>query len=193
MDGNDEWEDCAIAAVAHAVTVYRGLLGKQQIMPTQNVVKLYFHLTGGVDSGLAALDMMNYWRHHSVYGDKIFAYASIDWKNHTHVQQAIQLFGGIFIGFQVQRDCQKEFDAHQPWTPGPRTPDGHAVFVVGYDSTGVTVLAWGSTQKGTWEWWDELVDEAYAMLPPEAKESDFAPGFNFAQLQADLEAVANVD
>lgn len=24
----------------------------------------------------------------------------------------------------------------------------------------------GNTQQGTWAWWDECVDEAYAILPP---------------------------
>jgi hypothetical protein len=193
MDGNDDLGDCTIAALAHAVTVYRGLLGKQKIMSKQNVVKLYMHLTGGVDSGLVELDVLNYWRHHSMSGDKILAYVSIDWKNHIHVQQAIQLFGGVYIGFHVQENCQQQFHARQPWTPGPLTRDGHAVFVVAYDSVGVTVLTWGNTQKGTWAWWDECVDEGYAILPPEAKQSEFAPGFDFAQLQADLEAVASFD
>jgi hypothetical protein len=40
-------------------------------------------------------------------------------------------------------------------------------------------------------WWDECVDEAYAILPPEAEKTGFTPGFNFAQLKADLAAVAN--
>jgi hypothetical protein len=35
------------------------------------------------------------------------------------------------------------------------------------------------------------VDEAYAILPPEAEQAGFAPGFNFAQLQTDLAAVAS--
>jgi hypothetical protein len=39
--------------------------------------------------------------------------------------------------------------------------------------------------------WDECVDEAYAILPPEAKNPAFAPGFNMAQLQTDLQAVAS--
>jgi hypothetical protein len=112
-------------------------------------------------------------------------------KNHTHIQQAIRLFGGVYLGFQVQQNCIQEFDARQPWTPGPLTQDGHAVFAVAYDAAGVTVLTWGNTQKATWAWWDECVDEAYAILPPEAKKPGFAPGFNFAQLQADLGAVAN--
>ena len=54
----------------------------------------------------------------------------------------------------------------------------------------MTVLTWGNTQQATWAWWDECVDEAYAILPPEAKKPGFAPGFDLAQLQADLSGVA---
>ncbi|MFI4935402.1 MAG: hypothetical protein ACHP7N_12330 [Caulobacterales bacterium] len=191
MDGNDTLGDCTIAALAHAITLYRGLTAQRKIMAKTAVTKLYFHLTGGVDSGLNELDVLNYWQKTTVDGDKILAYATIDPKNHTHVQQAIQLFGGVYLGFQVQQNAIQEFDARQPWTPGPLTNDGHAVFATGYDGDGVTVLTWGNTQQATWAWWDECVDEAYAILPPEAEAKTFDPGFNFAQLQSDLAEVAN--
>jgi hypothetical protein len=191
MDGNDTLGDCTIAALAHAITVYRGLVSDRRIMPVAAVEKLYFHLTGGVDSGLDLLNVANYWRQKAVDGDKILGFASIDPKNHTHVQQAIQLFGGVYLGFQVQAGAQDQFEAHQPWIPAPLTKDGHAVFAVGYDHNGVNVLTWGSSQKGTWAWWDECVDEAYAILPPEAAKDGFSPGFNAAQLKADLNAVAS--
>jgi hypothetical protein len=191
MDGNDTLGDCTIAALAHAETTFRGLLGQEKIMSKQAVVKLYLHLTGGVDSGLNELDVLNYWRQNRVSGDEIITYVSIDPKNHVHIQQAIHLFGGVYVGFQVQQNCVEEFDARTPWTPGPLTNDGHAVFAVAYDQNEVTVLTWGNTQQGTWAWWDECVDEAYAILPPEARKSSFAPGFNIAQLEADLAAVAS--
>ena len=192
MDGNDTLGDCTIAGVAHAITTFRGLVAKKKvIMAKAAVVKLYLHLTGGVDSGLNELDVLNYWQSNEVDKDEILAFVSIDPKNHTHVQQAMQLFGGVYLGFQVQQNCIQEFDAHQPWTPGPLTTDGHAVFAVGYDQNGVTVLTWGNTQQGTWAWWDECVDEAYAILPPEAKTAGFAPGFDLAQLQADLSQVSS--
>ncbi len=191
MDGNDTLGDCTIAALAHSETVYRGMVGQKKIMAKPNVVKLYFHLTGGVDSGLNELDVLNYWRHHAVNGDEILAYVSIDPKNHTHVQQGIQLFGGVYLGFQVQQNCLQEFEAGQPWTPGPLTNDGHAVFAVAYDQDQLTVLTWGKTQQATWAWWDDCVDEAYAILPPEAKNPKFAPGFDLAQLRSDLGDVAN--
>ena len=134
---------------------------------------------------------MNYWRKHAVNGDKILAFARIDPKNHMHVQQAIQLFGGVYLGFQCQQNCIEDFHAKKPWTPGALTHEGHAVYAVGYDPGLVTVLTWGNTQQGTWAWWDECVDEAYAILPPEATNPRFAPGFNMTQLQADLDAVAS--
>lgn len=191
MDNNTRYGDCTIAAAAHAITAYCGLVGKKKIMDSPEVIKTYLHLTDGIDSGLNALDVLNYWQSKGVFGEKILAYASIDAKTHTHVEQAIELFGGVYLGFQVQDNCLQEFKAHQPWTPGQLTQDGHAVFAVAYDPSGVTVLTWGNIQKATWAWWDECVDEAYAILPPEAKRSDFAPGFDFDQLQSDLGAVAN--
>jgi len=191
MDGNDTLGDCTIAALAHTVTTFRGMLGHKTIPTVQTVKKLYFHLTGGVDSGLNEADVLTYWRQHAVAHDKILGYVSIDPKNHTHVQQAIQMFGAVYIGFQVQQNAIADFDAHKPWTPGTLTNDGHAVVAVAYDQTGVTVLTWGNTQQGTWGWWDECVDEAYAILPPEAAQPGFAPGFDMAQLQADLAAVAS--
>jgi hypothetical protein len=191
MDGNDTLSDCTIAAMAHATTTYKAVSGKEAIASKKSVLKLYYHLTGGVDSGLVELDVLNYWRQHGFSGEKILAYVSIDPHNHTHIQQAIQLFGGVYLGFQVQANAVEDFNARRPWTPGPLTNDGHAVYATGYDQDGLTVLTWGNTQKATWGWWDECVDEAYALLPQEAKKSDFAPGFNFDQLKSDLNDVAS--
>ena len=186
MDGNDHYGDCTCAALSHSVTIYNGLVGKKKIWAEKSVVKFYMQRTGGVDSGCNELDILNYWQSKGAEGEKILAYVKIDPKNHTHVQQAIQLFGGVYLGFQVQQNAEQDFNDHKPWIPGTLTNDGHAVYATSYDSNGVTVLTWGNTQQGTWGWWDECVDEAYAILSPEAKQADFDPGFNFAQLQADL-------
>jgi hypothetical protein len=191
MDGNDQYGDCTIAALAHAVTVFHGRLGQKNVMAAQDVIKLYLRLTKGADTGLVELDVLNYWRKHAAGGEKIMAYASIDSKNHTHVQHAIQLFGGVYLGFQVQEGCEQQFDERTPWIPGKLTASGHAVFATGYDADGVTVLTWGNLQKGTWDWWDECVDEVYALLPWEAMQTGFAPGFNGQQLKHDLSLIVD--
>jgi hypothetical protein len=191
MDGNDKYGDCTIAAACHAITVYNGLVKKKDIPTQTSLLKVYFQLTGGPDTGLDELKVLNYWQSTGIESEKILAFVSIDPKNHTHIQQAIQFFGGVYLGFQVQQDADTQFDKHQPWTPGKLTNDGHAVYAVAYDPNQVTVLTWGNTQQATWAWWDECVDEAYAILPPAADQPGFAPGFDIAQLKTDLQAVAS--
>ena len=190
MDGNDQYGDCTIAALAHAITTFQALLKSQVIMAEADVIALYNQLTGGQDTGMAELDVLNYWRKNAVDGDEILAYVSIDPRNHDHVKQAIQLFGGVYLGFQVTEECETQFSNGNPWTAGTLTNDGHAVFAVEYDADGVTVLTWGGTQKGGWDWWDQCVDEAYALLPPEASDPAFCPGFDITTLQTDLAAIS---
>ncbi len=186
MDANDQYGDCTCAALAHADTCFNGLLGKLSIMAEADVVTLYMKLTGGQDTGMAELDVLKYWKSNSVQGDQIISYVSIDPKNHTMVQQAIATFGGVYLGMNCQENAMNDFDAGVTWEPGTLTNDGHAVFAVEYDQETVTVLTWGDTQKGSWAWWDACVEECYAILPPEAQNTQFAPGFDFEQLQADI-------
>lgn len=199
MDGNDSLGDCTIAALAHAETVFSALgESRSVIMLEADVTKLYMQLSGGVDSGLAELDVLNYWQSNmvevnsstGVNSSNLVAYTSIHRGKHDHIKQAIQLFGGVYLGFQVQANAIDDFDAGKTWDVAPLTQDGHAVYAVAYDTDTVSVLTWGGVQKGTWGWWDECVDECYALIPAQALQPQFAPGFNFKQLLADLRGVA---
>lgn len=169
MDGNDQYGDCTIAGISHADTIYNGLIGKKSIATKCAVLRLYRHLTGGPDTGLVELDVLNYWRQNKCFGDKITAFTEIDPKNHTHIQQAIELFGGVYIGFNVQENAFNDFNANPKitWTPGILTGNGHAVYLTSYDQDTVTILTWGNLIKGTWGWFDCCVNEAYAIVPPE--------------------------
>lgn len=189
MDGNDNYGDCTIAGVAHLDTVNNGLVGRKAIMPAQDVTNLYFQLTGGQDSGLMCLDVLNYWTKNAVNGNKILAYVSVKPTDHTAVKQAIWLFGGLYIGFAVTENLLDQFNNGQPWTPGTLTNDGHCVVVPNYSNEYVRVLTWGATQLGTWDWWDQCVQESYAVLAPESQLPGYDPGFDFVQLEADLKAV----
>src|SRR5689334_12459032 len=85
MDGNDTLGDCTIAALAHASTLWHALLKRHSVAKTSTVTRIYMHLTGGVDSGLYELDVLNYWRKHSAAAEKILAYVAVDPKNHDHI------------------------------------------------------------------------------------------------------------
>ena|SRR6516165_3728199 len=47
VEGNDTLGDCTTADLAHATTVYNGLLGKENIMPKASVVALIKSLQAG--------------------------------------------------------------------------------------------------------------------------------------------------
>ncbi len=188
MDGNDTKGDCTIAGRSHQITMYNGLIGKKKIPTKCATLRLYNKLTGGQDTGLNMLDVLKYWLK-SDDGENIIAFVEVDPQNIVHVKQAIQLFGSIYLGFNVQQNAISDFDIHRIWTPGKLTGDGHCIDAPDYDSDKLTILTWGNTQGGTWDWWTETVDECYAIIPMQANDPNFAPGFDLASLKADLLAV----
>ena len=77
MDGNDQYGDCTMAAAAHAITVYNGLTKSNVIMAQADLVKLYFQLAKGVDSGLDEMTVLNFWQSTGIDAQKILAFVSI--------------------------------------------------------------------------------------------------------------------
>jgi hypothetical protein len=191
MDGNDEYGDCTICGVSHIDTLWEAFLGRVVIAPQSLVESSYFKLTGGADSGLNELDVLNWWRKNRFNGDDILAYVAVKASDHNAVKLAIELFGAVYIGIQCTQELDAQFSAGVPWTSGRLTQDGHCVVVPSYTADDLTCLTWGSDQKMTWPFWDQCVDECYCLLPPEAMLKGFNPLFDFSQLNADLRLVTN--
>ena len=190
MDGNDTVGCCTIAGLAHLLTIFNAFLGRKVIPSTADVLKLYYQLTGGPDTGLDLMTVMNYCRQNSFLGEKpILAYAKLDPHNLIHVQYGVYWFGGLYSGMQVQANAIKEFDARKPWTPGKLLNEGHCIVTADYTATEETVLTWGNTELATWPWEKKCVDELYAISPQEAQEPCYCPGFDLVQLQKDLALV----
>jgi hypothetical protein len=192
MYKNDILGDCTVAGAAHGITIYNGMISETHIPKEENVVRIYFHLTGGVDTGLYLLDVIKYWRGSGIEENKIYAYAKIRHTNHLQVMQAVSMFGGLFAGFQCQEKVMEEFIEGTPWEPGELMNAGHAIYITGYDDDGIECLTWGALQRGTWDWWDKCTDECYALLPIQAKDPDFTPGFDFDKLKRDLYRVSGM-
>jgi hypothetical protein len=185
MDGNDQYGDCVVAGESHFVTIYNGMIGKKKIPTRAATLRIYNKLTGGQDTGLNMLDFLKYWKKH-ICGEKIIAFAEIDPRNHDNVKLAIRYFGGVYLGFNVQEHCINDFNNRIPWTPGRLLNEGHCIDAPEYNEHYVKNLTWGNDQLGTWAWVDQTWDECYAIIPVEAKDPLFAPGFNVDQLIADL-------
>ncbi len=200
MDGNDRLGDCTIAAFAHMTQLWTAMSLRPK-NPTERSIENLYYAIGRTenpgqtkpDNGLAMLDVCNWMTRHSLATEKVAVYVKADLHNHDHIKQAVGLFGGVYIGFGIANAQQtfSEFNNRQDWTPQFGTvTEGHAVNIVSYDALGVECISWGRTQRGTWEWWDAMVDEAYAILPASWKVKGRIPnGLDFGTLQVDLAAI----
>jgi hypothetical protein len=165
--GNDRVGDCCVCAAMHAETVQKGRVGKRSIAAAQDVIDAYFKMSGGRDSGLPLTTVLKQGAV-GLLGSKIEASLAIDPADKRAVSQAIQFFGGVYIGFNVQRNAVSDFQHGRPWTPGPNTGGGHCVYVTGHNADGIECLTWGFTQKGTWAWWNPHVYVVHAVFFEEA-------------------------
>jgi hypothetical protein len=202
IDHNDTVGNCVVAGWAHILTMILARLGILYIPDADAVLAAYKKLKKCGEDGLVMLDFLKYLRKHGVLGHKINAFGRVDFKNHKLVKQCIWLFGGLDLGFIVQRDAISDFKAGIPWTPGPSDGGGHCVIagaykpnliqITGYDSEGLEIATWGGKQKVTWAWWDAQLDECFVIFPPEAMQPGFMVGFNSDQLLVDFIAATTV-
>jgi hypothetical protein len=199
MYANDRIGDCTTAAAAHMIAAWTAAgRGHAIELPERYVLDAFDHVKRmdpfRGEEGAVELDVLRYWRKLGIGGHRIGAYARVAVHDEQLVQTAAWLFGGLYIGLQMP------LTAHvQPvwdWTgslSGPALPGswgGHAVDVVRYDRTGLTVVTWGRLQELTWSFWARYCDEAYCILSDDFLKQGNAPnGFDLAALEADLALV----
>jgi hypothetical protein len=206
MMDNDQIGDCTCAAAGHLIMEWTANASKmvtptdQDIVTAYSAITGYNPVTGANDNGAQELDVLNYWRQQGIAGHKIEAYMALEPANHTHVMDAVWIFGGCYIGLALPKSAQAQTSNKQIWsvppsgTGGDGKPGswgGHAVPVVAYDARSLTVVTWGALQTMTWGFWAAYCDEAYAILSPDYLEQKGGQtvtpgGFNLQQLQADL-------
>jgi len=199
MYANDRLGDCTCAAAGHMIEAWTGAargtaveITEKSVVSAFEKVKLVDPVTG--EEGAVELDVLNYWRKHGIGRHKIGAFAKVSVWDHALVQTGAFTFGGVYIGLSlpVTAQSQQVWD----WTgslTGPAKPGswgGHAVDVVAYDATGLTVVTWGALKKMTWAFWDRYCDEAYCIVSSDFLQAGKAPnGLDLNALKADLALV----
>ena len=194
---NDDLGDCTIAGAAHAVQVWTKNASAEETISDPQVLSIYVAWDGYVpgnaatDNGGIELDVLNTWRQQGFCGHSLQGYASANPKNLTEIRQAIQLFGGVYIGLSLPVSAQTQ----DVWDVVPGDPDGtpgswggHCVYVTGYDPENFACITWGAVKKMTTAFFLMYCDEAYALFGGDwINTGGTAPsGFKSDQLLADL-------
>ena len=197
---NDQLGCCTIAGVGHAIQVMTAAIGKEVTLPDATIQAYYESWDGydpndpSTDQGGIEADVLKNWKKKGFGGHGLTAFADVSVSDLTEIEQAINLFGGVYIGTTVTDQVMATSDdPSKPWdvTAGDKIDGGHAVFVPKYDADYFYLISWGQIYKMTRAYWAKYVDEAHALLSPDfIAASGLDPqGFNLAQLEADLAAI----
>lgn len=114
MFSNDTLGDCTAAAAAHMIQCWTANTGdaftpsNAQVIAAYSATGHYVANNPATDQGAVELDVLNFWRQQGIAGHKIDAYMAFSPQNFEHTRQAINIFGGIYIGLALPLSAQNQ-------------------------------------------------------------------------------------
>lgn len=195
---NDQLGDCTCAGLGHAIQIWTANASRETTVTDEDVLGAYkswcgYDGTPATDQGGIELEVLKSFKAQGFAGHSLTAFASVLPANKLHVQQAINLFTGLYIGMDIPAYIMPDSGEIPPvWDLAPKLDNtsigGHCVYVTGYDANTVSFISWGTNWKMTWSWWAEFVDEAYALISKDQIErTGVSPlGFSLEDLETDL-------
>lgn len=203
MLGNNHYGCCVPASVCHYLQMH-GLYANRTIDPTEaECLQIYSDVTGfnaadpATDQGTYFAGpggMIDHWAKNGVMVggklNKCGPVAKVLFSNAAELQNAINVFGFVFIGANL---TQADVDATFLWDRkvGPLI-GGHEFLVCGFERTTnairYDVLTWNGMWRASDAWIDRSVDEAYVVFNDDFfNASGVSPsGLNKAALLADM-------
>jgi hypothetical protein len=202
---NDTLGDCVEAAFAHLQLSWSRYAGKP-IIPSNSEVLTAYEAIGGyvpgdpsTDNGSDLLTALKYYRQRGF----ITAFMQLERGNWLELQQAIAIFGGVYIGIQLPNAVVPQGPGAPDWTDipwkwegsmVPNPENGHCVpamrYLQGADYWN-NFISWGQRMGMNQAFYVNCSDEAYAIVTPEWIEANgkSPSGFDLAQLLANLQSV----
>jgi hypothetical protein len=185
MFRNDELGDCTAASLAgHRIAAQEWSSGRRDKLPVTDadVVGFYASYSGFIegrpetDQGAYLVDALKAAQHRGIGREAdgtphtIGAYARVSEPGSTLFRRAAHLFGGLYLGLALPVTASRQdvwkLTPQDRWgaEDQPYSWGGHAVWMVGYDPQGVTLVTWGMEQRATWDWMRFYCDEAWALI-----------------------------
>lgn len=201
--GNFRTNLCTCAAAGHLIMVWTSNTSKLQRPQEEDIMKAYCDLTNynpetdENDEGVEALKVLKYWRKNGIAGEKIIAFAEVEDGNHEQLLKTIYLFGGCYVGLNLPKSAERQYNTTKKWTipRGGKKKDakkgswiGHMVLVTGYNKDELRVVTWGREIIMTIDFWKEYGEESYAVFSETFIKNDKTPtGISVEVLLNDIE------
>jgi hypothetical protein len=209
MYGNDKFGCCTKAGQAHLIGFFTGTANPPAATFTdQQVIDDYLRLTGGQDTGLDEITVLEDWRdnkalplgvQHSIAG-----FAAVDATAKLHVQFALDAFPNLYLGLALPDAYVSPFPSGNGFTwdvaGDPDQENGHAIVASDYTEDGIIVWTWGMWGTMTWaalaKYLVPLVGgELHVVMTQEAinkASQKTTSGFDWVGLQADLPQIGQL-
>ena len=203
--GNLKINNCTCAAAGHLIMSWTANLGRLQTPTTKSIVKAYTDITGfdpktdGIGEPVEAIKALKYWRKHGVDNRKIIAYAKLSFKNREQLKQAIYLYGGCYVGLNLPKSAEKQYNESKKWTVPPSGTEGigepgswigHALLITAYTKNELTAITWGKEIVMSLDFWETYVDESYAIFSSDFIRDKHTPTkINVDVLRHDIETL----
>jgi len=191
MLGNDRYGDCGVAGLEHGFMADAAVLGLNEPPAADaQAIGYYLTYTDGADNGVVLSQYLAYVRQHGYFGHNVAAYAPVSVKDIPTLQFAVSAFDFAYTGIVVTQAMEEASADGRPWTlddlDSP-VAGGHCVPIVGYDTSYLYAVTWGTVQPIAYSAWHYIADEAWAVITGEltAANSD-GRGIALPALQADL-------
>jgi hypothetical protein len=198
MLGNDKYGCCGFAGLGHYIQCVCANLNIPCNITDGTVLGWYGECTGfkpsdpSTDNGVVLMDALQYFMKKGL----ILGYGRVDETNPAHVAMAIELFGGVYTGW----DLPLAWQSATIWSRGPNTTGiwapgswgGHCVTGHTYDTfTNSFVDTWNSWVKTMADARPAYCPEMYALILPQwlSAKGQTLQGFDMARLQASLALV----
>lgn len=208
---NDQLGCCTISAAAHQFGAWSTYAGRPEVMFSDDEIVTAYSACGGyvlgdpgTDQGCVMADVLAYLKHTGMTDTsgkvhKVAGYAALgNPADENLVGQVLDVFGSLYVGFDVQNHMMAQFEAGQVWTwwPGDALVGGHCVPLQRREPAGsrhgiLDYVTWGEVQHADFGWQAHAVSEAWAVVTQDWIEADgdTVEGLNLSQLLADMRYV----
>lgn len=213
--GNDQLGDCTCAAAFHIDGTLLANADQPVTFAADDAIKFYSASCGYVpgdpssDQGGDEQTVLNYWQQNGLLPDgshKISGWVAVDATNVDECKTALWLFENLYFGVELPDAWVNPMPGSNNFiwdVAGSADPNnGHCFSGEGYNQIGVLIDTWGMIGTVTWAAVAKYAaasggqGELYAVLGPDAidKANGKAPnGFDFTQLQADMQATGSIE